>query len=214
MKSGEFWRLGHVSDEHLRTGIFDLLAGGARIEALLIAHLAEVEGRRLYLVDGYSAMFHYCQKHLRMSEGEAFLRIAAARTARKFPIVFEMVARHEIHLTGVCLLRDHLTTDNHADLLGEAAGKSKMHVLELLARRFPGESADARVRKLPEQKRELPQVAAASAVAGEQTSVSSALDETTCLLPRRGPPPAQIGSKARSKRCYPSLTSATACSST
>jgi hypothetical protein len=42
-----------------------------------------------------------------------------------------------IHLTGLFLLSGHLTKDNVEPLLGEARGKSKRQLEELLARCFP-----------------------------------------------------------------------------
>jgi hypothetical protein len=52
-------------------------------------------------------------------------------------------------LTAVCLLRDDLTPDNHRELLAQAAGKTKLQVLELLARRFPRPDVASTIRELP-----------------------------------------------------------------
>jgi hypothetical protein len=56
MKTGAFWELGGVSDEQLRSGLVTLLASGSRTEARLIAHIAEVEERRLHSKDGCSSI--------------------------------------------------------------------------------------------------------------------------------------------------------------
>jgi hypothetical protein len=45
------------------------------------------------------------------------------------------------------LLRDHLTTENHAELLRDASHKTKTEIEELLAQRFPQANASSRLRK-------------------------------------------------------------------
>jgi len=149
MESREFWQLDAVSDTRLRSGLVELLAVGYRTEARIIAHLAEVELRKLHLRDGSPSLFDYCTRVLHLSNSEAFHRITAARIARRFPVVFELIERRELHLTAVCLLRDYLTPENHQELLAEAAHKTKGQVEELLARRFPRPDVESRIRKLP-----------------------------------------------------------------
>jgi 5-methylcytosine-specific restriction endonuclease McrA len=149
MGTTDFWTLGAVSDEQLRVGLAVLLASGARTEARIVAHLAEVLARKLYLRDGSASAFDYCQTRLALSASEAFHRLTAANIARKFPVVFTMLERREVHLSGVCLLRDYLTPANHRQLLAEASHKTKLQILELLARRFPRPDVTSRIRKLP-----------------------------------------------------------------
>ena len=149
MESGEFRCLSTLSDARLQIGLNELLAAGYRIESRIIAHLAEVEQRKLHLKDGSESLFDYCTRVLRLSNSEAFHRITAARVARLFPIVFKLIEQRRLHLTAVCLLRDYLTSENHQELLAEAAHKTKWQVQELLARRFPRPDVESRVRKLP-----------------------------------------------------------------
>ncbi len=151
METRGFWCLAGVSDRELQSSLGALLESGARTEARIVAHLAEVEERRLHLRAGSSSMFDYCTKRLELSENEAFHRIAASRAARQFPIVFTLLERREVHLTAICLLREHLTRENHAELLAEAAHKTKRQIQELIARRFPTPDAESRIRKLPER---------------------------------------------------------------
>jgi hypothetical protein len=149
METGDFWDLEHVSDAQLRSGLSSLLANGYRTEARIIAHIAEVEERKLHAKDGSPSLFDYCVRQLRLSESEAFHRLTAARIARRFPLVFSLIESRQIHLTAVCLLRDYLTQQNHLELLAEASNKTKLQVQELLARRFPRPDVASYVRKLP-----------------------------------------------------------------
>jgi hypothetical protein len=150
MDLGEFWQLGHVANGELQSELLRLLASGSRTESRIIAHLAEVEERRMHLEAGSSSLFDYCCRRLGLSESEAFHRLTAARLARHFPLIFSLIAQRRIHLTGVCLLRDFLTPENHQELLAEASGKTKLQVQELLARRFPRPDVASTIRKLPE----------------------------------------------------------------
>ena len=149
METPEFWRLARVSDERLRSGLTELLANGYCTEARIIAHIAEVEQRKLHLRDGSESLFHYCPVRLGLSNSEAFHRITAARIARHFPIVFTLIEKRELHLTAVCLLRDYIRADNHLELLAEARHKTKFQIQEMLARRFPRPDVESRIRKLP-----------------------------------------------------------------
>lgn len=149
MKEGKFWCLERVSDERLQEGLKELLTTGACTEARIVAHLAEVDARKLHLSMGSSSLFDCCLKRLGFSNNEAFHRIAAARLGRRFPVIFEMLERREVHLTAVCLLRDYLTPENYTELLREVSHRTKAEIEELLARRFPQANAPSRLRKLP-----------------------------------------------------------------
>ena len=80
-----------------------------------------------------------------MSEDMAYLRIRAARAARRFPAIFERVADGQLHLSGVVLLAPFLTTENAAELLEAAAHRFKAEIRAHLAERFPRPDLPARV---------------------------------------------------------------------
>jgi 5-methylcytosine-specific restriction endonuclease McrA len=153
MGTSEFGRLSGLSDQELEHELSSLLASGARVEARIVFHLAEVEERRLHLKAAYSSLFDYCQRRLRLSESEAFYRITAARLARKFPLIFQLLESRSIHLTALRLLRDHLTDQNHRELLAAASGKSKREVEMLIATLAPRPDIPSRIRKLPAPRR-------------------------------------------------------------
>jgi 5-methylcytosine-specific restriction endonuclease McrA len=148
MQERGFWTLCDVSDDELLGGLWNLLKLGARNEACIVAHLAEVDARRLTLLGG-SSLFDYCVRRLGLSEHEAYLRIAAARAARKFPLIFELLEHGQIHLSAIALLGRHLTLANHVDVLTEARGKTKRALLKMMARRWPKADFSSYVRRLP-----------------------------------------------------------------
>ena len=139
----------HLSDDDLVSEV-KRLAGCVRdVTAELIAHLAELDARRLYLGAGFSSLFAYCTAVLRLSEHEAYNRIEAARAARKFPLVLDRLRDGSVNLSAVRLLAPHLTSENHEELLASAAGRTRRGVEELLVRRFPRPLVPSSVRKLP-----------------------------------------------------------------
>jgi 5-methylcytosine-specific restriction endonuclease McrA len=117
--------------------------------ARLIALLMEVDSRKLYAGQGYSSLFTYCVQKLHLSEHAAYLRIEAARAARRFPTVVDRLAVGSLHLSAVSLLAPHLTAENHVVLLDSATHKSKRDVEQFLARLRPQPDAPTIVRKLP-----------------------------------------------------------------
>src|SRR5258706_4427206 len=87
-----------------------------------------------------------------MAGGEPFRGIPAPRLLRRFPVIFELIDSGSIHLTGLALLKDALTDENHRELLQAACGKTKREIQLILAARFPKEDAPSLTRKLPEPK--------------------------------------------------------------
>jgi hypothetical protein len=148
MQARGFWTLGDVTDNELQGRLKELLRAGSRTEARIVAHLAEVEARRLHL-HGAPSLFRYCIVDLGLSESEAWYRICAARAGRKFPLVFELLEKRELHLTAIALLANHLIPENHRELLSEARGQTKQQILEMLARRWPKADVSSRLRRIP-----------------------------------------------------------------
>jgi hypothetical protein len=142
-------QLSALSDDELLRRLSLLLSQSRRAEADLIAHIAEVDHRRLYLGQACSSMFTYCIEVLRLSEPEAYLRIAVGRTARRFPVILTMLGDGRLHLSGVALLSSHLTEENAEEVLGKAAHRTKRQIEELIAELAPKPDAPATIRKLP-----------------------------------------------------------------
>ena len=145
-----------LSPDLLLARLTALLARDHQLCADLLAHLAEVDARKLYLDQACSSMFVYCVERLHMSEPTAYKRIEAARVARRFPVIFDRVAAGDLGLTAVTLLAPKLTVDNHLDLLAAAVHRSKRELERLLAARFPRPDIAPDLRKVPEPRSAAP----------------------------------------------------------
>jgi hypothetical protein len=141
-----------VSDDELLRRLSDLLGQSRRDEAGLVAHIGEADSRRLYAREAAPSMFAYCTELLHLSEAEAYLRIAAARASREYPVLLAMLADGRLHLSAVAKLAPHLTRDNQEDLLKRATHRSKRQIEELLSELMPRPDAPAVMRKLPDRR--------------------------------------------------------------
>lgn len=139
-----------LSDDELLRRVVDLTDRSRRVEADLVAHLAEVDARRLYARFAHPSMFAYCTEALHLSEAAAYLRIAAARASREHPVLLDMLRDGRLHLTAISLLAPHLTPDNRDAVLARATHKSKRQVEELVAKVSPRPDSPSLIRRLPE----------------------------------------------------------------
>ena len=87
------YSLVHLNDSQLLRQLTILVARDRTTTAAMLAHIAEVDSRRLYLPAAYPSMFAYCVQELRLSEDAAYKRIQAARDAREFPAIFDARVR-------------------------------------------------------------------------------------------------------------------------
>jgi hypothetical protein len=141
--------LGSLPSDQLLSRLHSLIRRGNAVEAELLAHLGEVDARRLYLGEACSSMFAYCVRVLHFAEAVAYKRIAAARAARRHPEVLEAVRRGDLHVTGVSLLAPQLTSRNGAELIEATRHKTADEIRRLLADRQPKPDVPASVRRLP-----------------------------------------------------------------
>jgi 5-methylcytosine-specific restriction endonuclease McrA len=141
-----------IPDDELLRRLAALLRESRRVESELVAHIAEVDERRLYAREASPSMFAYCTEVLHLSEAEAYLRIGAARASREHPMLLTMLADGRLHLTGIAKLAPHLTRENRDSLLTRATHRSKRQIEGLLAEIAPRPDAPTVMRKLPERK--------------------------------------------------------------
>jgi hypothetical protein len=164
--------LASVTDEALVSDLRRLVRDDQALEAQLLAHIGEVDARRLYARFAAPSMFQYCVCELHLSEAEAYRRITVARAVRKYPLFLDRIAQGELNLSTGCLLCPHLTEENHAELFTAAKHRSKREVERLLATRFPKRAVPDRVRKLPVSR------TSESLLIGENRTAETADDDT------------------------------------
>jgi hypothetical protein len=138
--------------EHELLGHFEtLVARDRRTTTQLLVAIAEIDERKLWARHSCPSMFEFCVKRFHMSEQVTAKRLWAARTARRFPVVLEMIERGELHLSAIHLLSKHLTADNCRDVLERARHKSSREIEQLVAALAPRPDVASRVRALPRQ---------------------------------------------------------------
>ncbi len=151
-----------LSNDELLLRVSKLVNQSRRVESVLVAHLAEVDARRLYAREASPSMFQYCRDVLHLSESEAYLRIEAARMSRRHPMVLTMLEDGRLHLSAIATLAPQLkklTLADGVELLARAVHKSKRELKELVAELAPKPDVPPSVRKVPRRvpKTETPQ---------------------------------------------------------
>ncbi|HEY6725055.1 MAG TPA: HNH endonuclease signature motif containing protein [Polyangiaceae bacterium] len=142
-------RLERLSDQALLSDFNELVRQDQHHVASLLRHIDVIDRRKLWATMGHSSLFDFLVRRYHMSESTAGKRIGAARTARRFPILFTMVARGEIHLSGIHCLKAHLTRENHGRVLALAKHKTIREMHELVARLAPQPDVPTLLRALP-----------------------------------------------------------------
>jgi hypothetical protein len=180
-----------IPDDELLGRLAALLEGSRRTEADLVAHIGEIDARRLYAREATPSMFAYCLERLHLLEHEAYLRIAAGRASREHPVLLEMLADGRLHLSGVALLAPHLTPENRAVLLRRATHKTKRHVEALVAELVPRADVSSSIRKLPPGRLVVS--------SGPAERAESALERSNRFSPRRSGATRRPANYVRSK---------------
>jgi len=184
----KIFSLKHLSNQQLSHDLIAACVRDRRITAWVLAHIAEFDARELYLEAGYKSMHAYCVGVLHFSDSAADKRINAARTARKFPELFQAVFDGRLHLTAVLVLGPRLTPANAVDLIREAEHKTRVQIEELLAARFPRTESLPLVLAMPGQ-------LAPERVAVETTASLASVCDTT--PPRRELAPERVGPRRK-----------------
>ncbi len=141
--------LHHLEKDQLLQDFSALVDRDRRDTATMLAYVAEIDRRKLYLEHACPSMFAFCTKRFRMSEAIAAKRIRAGRAACRFPCILRMIGRGELHLSGVHQLAGHLTEDNHEEVLRRAKHKSMCEIERLVAEISPKPDVPFSIRALP-----------------------------------------------------------------
>lgn len=142
-------RLKSLGDDELLTELAAVVRKRNAVNAELLAYLAELDERRLFLDLGFPSLFAYCVASLGLSEATAGRYIAVARVCEAHPEAFALVARGELHASALSLMKQFLTRENAAELFALCARQSARHVEVLLAARFPKPDVRDSIRRLP-----------------------------------------------------------------
>jgi hypothetical protein len=167
------YRLGGLENDELLAALSALMLRERELLSDFLAHLAELDERRLFLDLGYPSLFAYCTEKLGLSRSSAGRRIAAARVCRKFPEVFARVARGELQLSVLCELGKYLNSQNATELFEACRGKSYELALEILAARFPKPDVRDSIRRMPVRSADFtPDIGSEAGTAGGATSAA------------------------------------------
>ncbi len=143
--------IAELPDDLLLDRVRELAARARLSTAELVAHLAEVDLRRLYLGRGCSSMFTYCTEVLHLSESAAYTRIEVARAVRRLPRLLQLLADGSLSLTAIRRLASVLTTANFDRVVLAARHRTAREVDELIARERPKSNVPSTIRRLPRQ---------------------------------------------------------------
>jgi hypothetical protein len=138
-----------LSDQELLAQVSVLAQREREATAALVAHLAVLDERRLYLGEGCSSLFTYCLRVLHLSESAAYRRVEAARVVRAYPMVLDMLAEGSISLTAIRLLAPELTPANHRRLLEASRNQPTRQVEKIVAGLRPKPPVPSIIRQLP-----------------------------------------------------------------
>ena len=133
----DFYVTDHLSNAALRVDLKASDGSESKAIARMLSRIGEYDERGLYHEDGYPSMHAYCVGELKYTKEKASKRIYAARTARKFPVLFIALADGRLHLTGLVMLAKHLRPGNLDELLAAATRKTADEIALLIAERFP-----------------------------------------------------------------------------
>lgn len=122
-----------LTDAELLARLGALAAQEREDTAALVEHLAELDRRGIVADTGCATLHDYCTKVLKCSDAAAFLRIRAARAARKTPRVIADLRSGAVHLDAVMRLFPFMTEDTGEKLLDLASGATKREVMSLVA---------------------------------------------------------------------------------
>lgn len=167
-----------LTDAELLAEVKRLAASERTSTVRLIAALGELDARRLYLGEGCASLFVYCTRVLHLSEHAAYGRIEAARAARRFPILLDMLESGELTLTSISLLAPHLEQHSCQRVLEAARHRTKREVEEIVAALRPQADVPTRIRKQPAEEAAAAWAHAVAASNSTAMKQSANVDET------------------------------------
>jgi hypothetical protein len=134
-----------LSDDDLHAAVRRLTARSNVTLAELLAHLGEVETRGIHRSRACASLYTYCLYELRMSEDAAFRRSKAARLVHEHPELRGVIARGELHLTGLLMIAPYLGGERHTEVLERVRFRSKREIARLISEIDPKPEVPPRI---------------------------------------------------------------------
>jgi hypothetical protein len=195
-----------MNDPRARSShLLDLLRREQGAMADFLLALAVFDKDRAWLALGYTSLFYYLRRELKLSAGAAFHRKTAAELIQRFPEVAEPLRDGRLCLSSVCELAKVLTPENRAEVLPRFFHASKQEAKAVAAEIAPCEVVPQRV-VVTAPARTSPAVAMTNMLAGttgrEAASAGNPfhLDETTSASVSRAEPLTQRSAPAAAPR--------------
>ena len=139
----------NFSDGELVASVRRLVANERRITGEILAHINEVERRRLYSDLGFSSLFEWLTKDLKYSAPAAYRRMQAARMLLAVPEAVAQIENGELNLTTLAQVQTAIRNEEKRTGEKVSAGE-KRHILcaiessstreteNVLSQKFPG----------------------------------------------------------------------------
>lgn len=108
-----------------------------KLHAAWLKNLSLVEDRRLYALAGYESLWTYVVKGLNYSKASAGKRIQVSRTAKKYPVIYDLLEKSLISMSVISKLSPALTDANHEKILKKCAGMTVEEAEEVIASLLP-----------------------------------------------------------------------------
>src|SRR5512140_2911113 len=135
-----------MNDARARSSqLLDLLRREQGAMADFLLALADFDRSRAWVALGYTSLFYYLHRELKLSAGAAFHRKPAAELIQRFPGVAEPLRDGRLCLSSVCELAKVLTQENRAEVLPEFFHASKQEAKAVAAELCPQEAVRQRV---------------------------------------------------------------------
>jgi hypothetical protein len=123
----------------LATRLSDLLSREHVAMAEFLVALADFDRRRAWEELGYTSLFTFLNRQLKLTNGPASFRAAAARLIQRVPEVVEPLRDGRICLSTMFEVAKVVTPENRAEVLPRFFGRSRDEAQELVAELLPNE---------------------------------------------------------------------------
>ncbi len=145
--------------------------------------LSDFDRRRLWVGMGYTSLFYYLRRELRLSSGAAFLRKTAAELLQRFPEAEAPLRDGRLCISSVCELAKVVTAENRAEVLPRFFHASKNEAKAVAAEIAPRDAVPQRVVVTAVASLALPARAAATVSLAPAPASAPALELGQSLLP-------------------------------